>query len=226
MFRGDDGFGAAGLANTPMYSFDNWGAFFDGGQFIGSTLEWPAYTEHTYPPFILWVQDDLPVEFTPFVVESTSSGSPAGQASAITKFLDRSGKASLAHPGLAREAFGFYADSRLYLGSFRNDLGDDRGQAIEWEGYRLDDNRTRLRVVEPSALRDVFLPDASGTAVVAPDGVTAGPVFWSKAGPTGDEVCRAAGLSCVGTTKLGAPNFDPCDEPTSGDGYFLAFCRR
>lgn len=222
MFRGDDGLGDPTKANTPMYAFDSGGASFDGGLFVGASQSFPEYTRHLYDQFNVWISHDIAYDKAALVVEGPSAEDPGAQTAALVRFLDRSGKGTFAHPGIAREAFGFYNHSRLYLGSFRDDETADRGQFIEWEGTRVDANTTRLRVSEPSAPRDLVLPDRSGTIVVASSASGLGLLMWGSEGKSGTEVCGAAGLACERTRNLGESGSRPCS--VSQDDDFAALC--
>lgn len=166
IFRGRSSYFSQQMWNLPMYAFDKQGLYADGGSFIGNTLAWPEpYSSHLYQPFNMWVQHDIGLDLPAFVVEGAGDGSPEGERSPLAKFYDRSGKGSWNHPGLAREAFGFYSDSRLYLGSYRN--SDGGGQVVEWEGRTRDANTTRLAVEDPTAARTITLPDADGFVTLA-----------------------------------------------------------
>ncbi len=225
MFRGADGGGDVTKANTPMFTFDHGGASFDGGFYVGAVQTWPEFSSNRYDQFNAWVAHDVAFDKPAFVVEGPSGSSVAAQTAPLVKYYDRSnGRGTFVHPGIAREAFGFYNHSRLYLGSFRDDvLATDRGQFIEWEGTTVDANRTRLRVDNPTAPRDAYLPDRSGTIVVATDTSESGPMFWGAAGKTGDQVCDASGLTCETTTGLGGGGGSkPCSQ--SHTGYFAALC--
>jgi len=171
IFRGRSSYFPAEIWNTPMYAFDKAGQFGDGGTFVGNSLAWPQpYTSHAYPSFNMWVQHDIDVNLPAFVVEGPGDSSPAAERGPLVKFYDRTGKGTFVHPGNAREAFGFYSDSRLYLGSFRN--SDGGGQVVEWEGRTVDGNRTQLAVTEPTAPRTITLPDMSGYVALASGGTT------------------------------------------------------
>jgi hypothetical protein len=171
IFRGRSSYFSQEMWNIPMYAFDKGGFFSDGGSFVGNTLAWPEpYSSHLYQPYNMWVQHDIALDLPAFVVEGAGDGSPEGERSPIAKLYDRSGKGSWNHPGLAREAFGFYSDSRLYLGSYRN--SDGGGQVVEWEGRTRDANTTRLAVEDPTAARTITLPDADGYVALATSGST------------------------------------------------------
>jgi len=200
MFRGEDGGGDVLKANMPIFVFDKGGAFFDGGTYLGSTTGFPFYTQHTYPPFNLWVAHDVGLEAPGFVVEGTSDGTDLGEVSPLAWFLDRSGKGSFEHPGLARKAFAFDSHSRLYLGSYRDNVNAaERGQFIEWEGYTVDANTTKLRVAEPTQPNNIVLPDHSGTVLVAPHASNTGPTLWGTTGATGTDLCAGSNLVCAQT---------------------------
>ncbi len=226
MFWGADGGGDAQKANMPMFVFDRGGAYLDGGTFCGANLAFPYFTQHQYVQHNLWVQHDIGIANPAFVVEGTSDSSVAGQQSPMAKFYDRSGgKGTFQHPGIAREAFGFYSHSRLYLGSFVGDTeATERGQFIEWEGYTVDQSTTRLRAAEPTASRDIYLPDQSGSVTVAPNRADLGPAHWGVAGLSGNTVCQAVGLTCVSSSQLQGNNTARACTYTHSD-YFLALCR-
>jgi hypothetical protein len=225
MFRGDDGGGEPAKANAPLFVFDRGGALLDGGTFCGNTLTFPHYSEHTYEPVNLWVQHDVALASPALVVEGTTDNSDLGETNPLARFYDRSGKGTFVHPGLAREAFGFYSHSRLYLGSYRDNIAaPERGQFIEWEGYTVDANTTRLRVEEPTASNDIVLPDTSGSVAVAPARDDMGPAYWGNPGLSGNEVCTAAGLACSQTIQFSGNNAQarPCDDLRTN--IFVAFC--
>ena len=171
IFRGRSSYFPTEMWNTPMYAFDKAGQFGDGGNFVGNSLAWPQpYTSHAYPPFNMWVQHDIDPSLPAFVVEGPGDNSPTAERGPIVKFYDRTGKGTYVHPGNAREAFGFYNDSRLYLGSFRN--SDGGGQVVEWEGRTVDGKTTQLAATEPTAPRTITLPDMSGYVALAAGGTT------------------------------------------------------
>ena len=214
IFRGRSSYFPTEMWNTPMYAFDKAGQFGDGGTFVGNSLSWPSpYTSHMYPPFNMWVQHDIASNLPAFVVEGTGEGTAQGERSPLAKFYDRSGKGTFVHPGTAREAFGFYSDSRLYLGSFRN--SDGGGQVVEWEGRTLDANTVRLGVVNPTAPRTITLPDTDGYVAIAASGtakITCGEV-------TIDPPLVAAGTTLVLTAAAPVVARSACACSPRGDWH-------
>lgn len=237
MFRGDPG-DNPDQSNTPMYVFDRGGAFFDGGTFMGNTDAFPYYSRHVYPPFNAWVQKDILPSDPAFVVEGGGNTLDEEQVGPLVRFLDRSCCPNWDHtfnPGVNhREAFGFYANSVLKLASFTSNPALDRGQYIEWEGLVLDGNKTRLRVAEPTGLREFTLPDApdavgtGGKIQIASGADTHGTVMWGNGADefdTGDEVCAAAGLVCVHVKSFGGGDSDCLTDQGDPGAYFMALCK-
>jgi hypothetical protein len=206
---------------------------------MGNTLAFPSYSRHVYPAFNAWVQKDIPCPEPAFVVENGGNSADAEQVGPIARFLDRSCCSNFDHtfkPGINhREAFGFYANSVLKLGSYTTNASLDRGQYIEWEGLAVDAAKTRLRVANPSGLREFTLPDApdaagaGGRVQVASGADTHGTVMWgdgSDAFDTGIEVCGAAGLDCVAVHRLTGGSASSCGADQGSAGTrFLAFCK-
>jgi hypothetical protein len=227
MFRADDGNNEPLKANTPMFSFERYGAFMDGNVFVGNTLLWPFHTSHFYPQFNFWVSHDIAPTDPAFVVESSANLGAAWEQGVLARIYDKTCCWGTEHrfsqPNSMREAFGFYANSVLRLASFTTTTSLERGQYIEWEGLVIDSNTTRLRVIEPTASRNVYLPDQSGTTLVAPNSSTMGLAMWGTSS-SGNSVCQSAGLSCQTTHELqGGSASHPCDYAYSA--YFIAMCR-
>jgi hypothetical protein len=177
IFRNSGGNGEAVKANVPMYAFTKNGLFADGGLFIGNSLGWLDFTAETYTnlpsntaQWNAYIQHDVDPRNPGLIVEGTSS--PEHKTAPMVRFYDVTGKGGGNHPQ-GDIAFEFGNNSRLYLGSRCRPAApgcedtDDDSQMIEWEGVLDDGFRSRLTATSPTANRNVKLPDASGTLVVA-----------------------------------------------------------
>jgi hypothetical protein len=163
------------------------GIYTDGGSMFGNKLAWPhPRGSHRYPAFQLAAHHDVG-STDPAIGIFGSSNAGAFAQSPLLEIYDKSFCPTRGAPCVfwdylpgedvqVRKSFSFQADSTLWLGSYDED--DGAGQRICFKGVEPDgatggyteitDNDeicmlTRL----PTADRNAYLPDLSGTVVVS-----------------------------------------------------------
>src|SRR4030095_12841139 len=188
-----------------------------------------------YGAFNAYVHKDIANSDPAFVVEGANNSNADAEDTPIAIFTSWvNGNQTTDHrvqpAGGNAEAFGFYENSRLRLAARCGLAGGTCGgtvldsQIIEWEGMLADASETSLGAPEPTADRDISLPNASGTVHVAPANTHTGVSMWSDSDDTtdtGNEVCPLAGLTCVDVfTPAGSSTSDCTSDMGSAGTYF------
>jgi hypothetical protein len=241
IFHGEDSYFSSTVYNMPFFAITRAGMVTDGGTFMGNSRAFPriGIDGHTYPAFNAWVQHDIGDTLPAFVVEGQTSGAIGYETGPLAFFLNRSGYSGTDHTiseGVRQEvALGIYSNSVLRLAATCDGDADgctgtvDDSQYIEWEGATADANETKVTVTEPTADRNVKLPDASGTVVTTSATTTAGVLMWGDAADatdTGSEVCALSGLTCVDVKSPAGVDSDCATDQGTAGTYFYALCRR
>lgn len=244
----DDTNWADNQVNMPYVSINKQGFFADGGAYFGNTLTWPKpdnsgtiYGTTTTNSFNVMVHKDVADADASLLVYGPGNNNTAAENAPMALFLSAVNNGTIQtdlrlSAGNVKEVLGVYENSVLRMASFCNVTGGscaadlDNSQLIEWEGLTADGSETRLTITEPTADRNVKLPDASGTVGIGSGGANNGSVYWgvktatSASFDTGTEVCAAAGLACQTTADaLGTPI--ACGTAHTVIDQWLAFCK-